>query len=137
MSRLVFKVVPTLHKREMGSYLFVLVLLRDAWVRIFGYNIQHSVEQLKVCVIHSEVAACAACGCYSLSDGNDYDSVSGKFIFSSGSVDGDAECIDVDIINDDILEAKEFFTIVLCSNHSAVNICVPSAEVCIEDEDGE
>ena len=135
MSKLVFKVVPTLHKKGMGPHPFVLVLLMDAWVRIFGYSIQHLMEQLKVCVMHSEVAASHEC--YFLSDGNDYDSISGEFIFSSDSVDGDTECIDVNIINDNVLETGEFFTVLLCSNHTAVNICVPSADVYIEDEDGE
>ena len=137
MSKLVFKLVPTLHKKGMGPHPFVLVLLMDAWVRIFGYSIQHLIEQLKVCVMHSEVAACVARECYLLSDGNDYDSISGEFIFSSDSVDGDTECIDVNIINNNVLETGEFFTVLLCSNHTAVNICVPSADVYIEDEDGE
>ena len=70
------------------------------------------------------------------SDGDDYYSVSGEFIFSSGSTDGDSECVDVGIINDDVLELREFFTFALSSNDSAVDLCVPEADVYIIDEDG-
>ena len=70
------------------------------------------------------------------SDGVDYYSVSGEFVFSAGSTDGDSECVDVGIINDDVLEATEFFTFALSTNDSAVDLCVPDADVYIIDEDG-
>ena len=70
------------------------------------------------------------------SDGDDYNSVSGEFIFSSGSTDGDSECVDIGIVNDDVLEATELFTLSLFSNDSAVDVCVQTADVYIDDEDG-
>ena len=70
------------------------------------------------------------------SGGDDYFSVSGEFIFSSGSTDGDSECVDVDIVNDEALEVTEVFTFALFSYDSAVDLLAPVADVYIEDEDG-
>ena len=71
------------------------------------------------------------------SDGVDYYSVSGEFVFSAGSTDGDSECVDVAIINDDVLEVTELFTFALFSNDSAVDLLIPRADVYIIDEDGQ
>ena len=76
------------------------------------------------------------CRYFLCSDGDDYYNVTGQFIFSSGSIAGDSECVDVGIINDDVLELREFFTFALCSEDSAVNLCIQSADVYIDDEDG-
>ena len=71
------------------------------------------------------------------SDGVDYYSVSGEFVFSAGSTDGDSECVDVAIINDDVLEVTELFTFALFSNDSAVDLLIPRTDVYIIDEDGQ
>jgi len=70
------------------------------------------------------------------SGGDDYFSVSGEFIFSSGSTEGDSECVNVDIVNDEALEVTEVFTFALFCYDSAVDLLAPVADVYIEDKDG-
>ena len=126
---------------------FVLISLMDAWDVMFGCSTQHLMDQLKVHITRKSWFRAPYFDSPS-SDGADYNNVSGEFnfggesifsgdfIFSSGSTDGDSECVDVDIVNDGDLEATEFFTFAMFPKDSAVNVCVPSADVYIEDEDG-
>ena len=121
----------------MKPFPFVLISLMDAWDVMFGCSTQHSMDQLKVHIMMSKVTRSQHVQlAFPSSDGNDYNSVSGEFIFSSGSTDRDSECADVGIINDDVLETTEFFTFVLFSNDSAVGLLAPVADVYIDDEDG-
>ena len=61
--------------------------------------------------------------------------MSGNFIFSSGSVANENECVDVNIINNTVLELKEVFYFDLCAKDSDVDICNQSADVYIIDDD--
>ena len=45
--------------------------------------------------------------------GSDYVAVSETLVFPTGSVDGNSECINITITNDEIFEAEETFTVTL------------------------
>ena len=47
------------------------------------------------------------------------------------------QCIDIVLINDDILEIDEFFTIMLAANHDRVTVSTSTHTVSIIDDDGE
>ena len=72
---------------------------------------------------------------FPIADGEDYYNVSGNFIFSSGSLPNENECVNVNIINNTVLERKEMFYFDLCAKDSDVDICNQSAEVYIIDDD--
>ena len=108
----------------------------DAWDVMFGCSTQHLMDQLKVRTYQKgELGQIIIFRASPSSDGDDYNRISGQFIFSSGSTDGNSECVDVGILNDDVLEATEFFTFALSFNDLAVDTDIPAADVYIEDED--
>ena len=58
--------------------------------------------------------------------------------FPPGSVDGDVDCVTVDVIDDDLLEADEQFFVTLSSPTGGANLAAPSmANVVILDNEGE
>ena len=65
----------------------------------------------------------------------DYGDVMDIFQFPPGSVNGNQECADVVIINDDIFEKLETFAVILSSTEENVFVG-PQSSVAIKDDEG-
>ena len=58
-------------------------------------------------------------------------------IFATGSSDGDEECVNITILEDDALETSETFTVTLTTSDPDVMIDTNVTTVVILDNDGE
>ena len=63
---------------------------------------------------------------------NDYSPVNEDVVINPGE---QSECIEIPIVNDDILESDETFSILLTSNQIGVNVDVSETTVTIMDND--
>ena len=69
--------------------------------------------------------------------GMDYDGAMIEVVFPISSVEGDFVCADVTIIDDDVLECEQDFTVFISSATLETDISIqPQAVVSIVDNDG-
>ena len=69
--------------------------------------------------------------------GTDYEAVTSDVIFATRSSDGDEECVNITILEDDALETSETFTVTLTTSDLDVMIDTNVTTVIILDNDGE
>ena len=67
---------------------------------------------------------------------SDYASVSSDEIFPSGSTDGDTACVNITILDDDILEGDHTFTVTLTTLDPDVMLGSNEATITIIDNEG-
>ena len=93
-------------------------------------------ELLRVCYLHKPFPFTKNNVCSS--DGTDYYGSTCRLTFESGSMDGAAECVDIDIIDDDYKEENESFIFAICAGGDpSVHIDDFYADVYIIDDDCE
>ena len=73
---------------------------------------------------------------FSSAAGSDYTDISVSLTFLPGSVPGVQECTQIEIIDDQLVESNEAFTISLSSTDTEINLAPGNGSVTILDNDG-
>ena len=66
----------------------------------------------------------------------DYDAITTNCTFFNGSMDGEMECVNVNITDDGALELDETFTVTLTTSEPTVTLDTNATTITITDNDG-